>query len=46
MLAGTDPDKIVECTRRMLVKGKGWKNPFGDGKASDRIAKMVKIEAK
>jgi len=41
MLAGTEPDKIVECARRMLVKGKGWNNPFGDGKAAERIGRTL-----
>ncbi len=43
MLAGTESDKIVKSTRRMLVKGKGWKNPFGDGRASERIIRVVKM---
>ncbi len=35
MLAGTEPDKIVESARKMLVKGRGWNNPFGDGRAAE-----------
>jgi UDP-N-acetylglucosamine 2-epimerase (non-hydrolysing) len=46
MLAGTDPEKIVECARRMLVRGNGWNNPFGDGKAAERIARVVKMGIK
>lgn len=41
MLAGSDPEKIVESARKMLVKGKGWKNPFRDGKVAERIARDV-----
>jgi len=38
MLAGTDPGKIVECARLMLSRKGKWSNPFGDGKAAERIA--------
>ena len=37
MLAGTEIERIVECAREMLGRGNGWKNPFGDGKAGERI---------
>ncbi len=37
MLAGTEPERIVECTRKMLAGANGWKNPFGDGKAGEMI---------
>lgn len=43
MLAGIDSGKIVECARRMLVKGNGWKNPFGDGKAAEKIGMVVRM---
>jgi UDP-N-acetylglucosamine 2-epimerase (non-hydrolysing) len=46
VLAGTDSEKIVESARRMLVKGKGWKNPFGDGRAAERIARVAKVAIK
>ena len=36
-LAGTDPVQIKETTKVMLTANTNWKNPFGDGKASDRI---------
>lgn len=39
MLAGIESNKIVECARRMLLKNNDWKNPFGDGKAAERIVK-------
>ncbi len=41
MLAGTSPEKIVECSRRMVAAGNGWKNPFGDGRAAERIAGII-----
>jgi UDP-N-acetylglucosamine 2-epimerase (non-hydrolysing) len=42
VLAGTDCDKIVKCARTMLEKKRRWKNPFGGGKAGERIVKIVK----
>jgi UDP-N-acetylglucosamine 2-epimerase (non-hydrolysing) len=41
MLAGTESARIVESARRMLVKGKGWNNPFGDGRAAERIRRVL-----
>jgi UDP-N-acetylglucosamine 2-epimerase (non-hydrolysing) len=43
MLAGTEADKIVESARRMLVKENSWKNPFGDGKAAEKIGRVVNM---
>jgi UDP-N-acetylglucosamine 2-epimerase (non-hydrolysing) len=44
ILAGTDPDKIIKCVRMMLEKKQRWKNPFGDGKAGERIVKILKAK--
>ena len=41
VLAGIKSENIVESARRMLLKDKGWKNPFGDGKAAERIIKLI-----
>jgi UDP-N-acetylglucosamine 2-epimerase (non-hydrolysing) len=41
MLAGTEPEMIIECAHRMLEKGKGWMNPFGDGRAAERIVSAM-----
>ena len=41
LLAGTLPDKILRCTRLMLNKENKWSNPFGDGKAGERIVKIL-----
>jgi UDP-N-acetylglucosamine 2-epimerase (non-hydrolysing) len=49
ILAGTDPEKIVECTNLMLQTLRkldqnaslNWKNPFGDGKAGERIVGIL-----
>ena len=40
-LAGSSVAKIVECTRSMLHGPKEWANPFGDGRASERIVEIL-----
>jgi UDP-N-acetylglucosamine 2-epimerase (non-hydrolysing) len=42
MLAGTEPKKTMQCVEAMLNAKKGWQNPFGDGKASERIVNIIK----
>jgi len=41
ILAGALPDKIVQATALMLNRQNKWSNPFGDGKAAQRIAKII-----
>jgi UDP-N-acetylglucosamine 2-epimerase (non-hydrolysing) len=41
ILAGTSQEKILECADLMLVRNKGWQNPFGDGTAGFRIIENV-----
>lgn len=41
VLAGADPNRILECTELMLTKEKGWKNPFGDGMAGKKIMEIL-----
>jgi UDP-N-acetylglucosamine 2-epimerase (non-hydrolysing) len=41
LLSGVEPRMMIECAHRMLEKGKGWVNPFGDGKAAKRIVKIM-----
>lgn len=41
MLSGVEPGKMIECAHRMLDRDKGWMNPFGDGKAAERIVKLI-----
>ena len=41
VLAGTDPEMMIECVHRMLEKDKGWMNPFGDGRAAERIVSAM-----
>lgn len=42
VLAGADPERILEMAEFMLNGRRGWPNPFGDGKAGERIARIVK----
>jgi len=41
ILAGTGREKILECVSLMLPKNGGWQNPFGDGKAGERIYLVI-----
>jgi len=42
VLAGTDPREILKNTDLMLNKKSRWENPFGDGKAGERIVKKLR----
>jgi UDP-N-acetylglucosamine 2-epimerase (non-hydrolysing) len=44
VLAGTDPEKIVEMVKFMCSKSNYWENPFGDGKAGKRIIDILRRE--
>ncbi len=37
ILAGADSFRMSVKARQMLEQGNGWKNPFGDGRAEERI---------
>ena len=41
IIAGVDPATITDAADRMLAHNRSWKNPFGDGKAGDRIVDIV-----
>jgi UDP-N-acetylglucosamine 2-epimerase (non-hydrolysing) len=41
VLAGVISDKILDSARNMLAQGNDWRNPFGDGKASERIVDII-----
>jgi UDP-N-acetylglucosamine 2-epimerase (non-hydrolysing) len=41
ILAGASAERIVECARVMLDKKEKWVNPFGDGKAAERIVNII-----
>lgn len=40
-LAGTHPQRILEAVREMLNRPRDWKNPFGDGRAGERIVEFL-----
>ena len=41
VLAGVNQEKILEGVSVMLNAKRDWRNPFGDGKAGERIIKIV-----
>lgn len=41
ILAGTNPDKILESAKEVVTKKKNWVNPFGDGKAAEKIIDVL-----
>ena len=41
IIAGVDPQSIVNAAEIMLDRPRSWKNPFGDGKAGDRIVGIL-----
>lgn len=41
ILAGTSSDRILECLQIMLSRHNAWVNPFGDGKAGERIVDII-----
>ncbi|MBI4174472.1 MAG: UDP-N-acetylglucosamine 2-epimerase (non-hydrolyzing) [Candidatus Aenigmarchaeota archaeon] len=40
-LAGTSPDRIIECVKVMTERRRNWENPFGDGNSARRIADLI-----
>ncbi len=41
VLAGTEPERILEAARLMMGKSPGWRQPFGDGRAAERILDII-----
>jgi len=41
VLAGTDPDRIVNASQRMFALEPGWKNPFGDENCAKNIVELL-----
>lgn len=41
MLAGTNTNNILNSTRVMIANKNEWDNPFGDGKAGERIINTI-----
>ncbi|MEM2673936.1 MAG: UDP-N-acetylglucosamine 2-epimerase (non-hydrolyzing) [Candidatus Bathyarchaeia archaeon] len=42
VLAGTNPEEIVEKATKILNTKRDWMNPFGDGNAGKRIVQILK----
>jgi UDP-N-acetylglucosamine 2-epimerase (non-hydrolysing) len=40
-IAGTDPEKIVGLARKMVKRKRNWKNPYGNGRSSERIINLL-----
>lgn len=41
VLAGTSQAGIIESARSMMGREKKWQNPFGDGKAAEKIVNII-----
>jgi len=41
ILAGSNPEKILECVEHMVKRKKDWESPFGDGKAAIRMLDIM-----
>ena len=46
ILAGTDPDKILEAAKVSCAQKKMWINPFGDGKTASKIINILRAQLK
>jgi UDP-N-acetylglucosamine 2-epimerase (non-hydrolysing) len=42
ILGGTEPDRILESAKKISAKHGGWVNPFGDGKAAQKIIRVLR----
>lgn len=41
IIAGTEPEEILGKTRIMMGRKRDWENPFGDGRAAERIVNII-----
>ncbi|MDI6715798.1 MAG: UDP-N-acetylglucosamine 2-epimerase (non-hydrolyzing) [Actinomycetota bacterium] len=41
IIAGTNPEKILDAINISLEKQRNWPNPFGDGRAAERIVDIL-----
>ena len=41
ILAGTNPDRILEAAKLMVNRPRCWINPFGDGKSAEKIISIL-----
>lgn len=46
IIAGTDAEKILGCAKKIIENNKNWDNPFGDGKAAEKILSTLLKENK
>jgi UDP-N-acetylglucosamine 2-epimerase (non-hydrolysing) len=44
VLVGADPENILEGARTMIGRSRDWENPFGDGRAGERIVEITMDE--
>lgn len=44
IIAGTEPNKIVLCVKKMLKRKTDWENPFGNGKSASKIVKILETK--
>jgi UDP-N-acetylglucosamine 2-epimerase (non-hydrolysing) len=42
ILAGADPERIVDCAKLMVGKKRSWVNPFGDGDSGRKIVEILR----
>ncbi|MCL7414326.1 MAG: UDP-N-acetyl glucosamine 2-epimerase, partial [ANME-2 cluster archaeon] len=41
IIAGTSPGKILDSVRHMVKARQNWANPFGDGRAGEKIIRIL-----
>ena len=41
LLSGHQPESILRCAVQLMHKKRHWKNPFGDGRSSERIVRII-----
>jgi UDP-N-acetylglucosamine 2-epimerase (non-hydrolysing) len=46
LLAGADPERIVEAARIMHSRPRDWSNPFGDGRSGLKIVDLLTAHAR
>ena len=48
VLAGTNPQRILDCVNKMINKKRNWKNPFGNGESGkiiiDILERVIKLK--
>jgi len=43
ILSGANSQEILDCVSKMLNRKRNWENPFGNGKASQKVIQIVKF---